>query len=75
MIMFHYPPAISTALKKPRAGKTYIYQEETLSRTVLTWKDPPGQLGKEREGERTDRGEMRQDKQTAYLTLSHVTAS
>lgn len=37
---------------------------------MLIWKDPE-QLGKERgEGERTDRGEMRQDKQTAYLTLS-----
>lgn len=43
---------------------------------MLIWKNPPGQLGKERgEGERTDRGEMRQDKQTAYLTLRHVRAS
>lgn len=58
------------------AGKTYIYLEETLSRPMLTWKDPPDELDKERgEGERTDRGELRQDKQTAYLTLSHVRAS
>lgn len=42
---------------------------------MLLWKDPPGQLGKERGGERTDRGEMKQDKQTAYLTLSQVRAS
>lgn len=43
---------------------------------MLLLKEPSGQLGKERgEGDRIDRGERRQGKETVYLTLSHARAS